>query len=78
MRHMSILWTFMRWKGNIVMTNTELLNAIDSQIATLALNTERVRGTSLDKFEIVACISKEIAYQECRNIVLSLMAANNE
>jgi len=56
-----------------IMTNTELLNAIYSRIATLQFNTELVRGQSYNREEITTCIIKEIAYQECRNIVLSVL-----
>lgn len=55
------------------MTTKETLNAIDSQIATLALNTEKVRKHDISAQSFSECISREIAYQECRNIILKVM-----
>lgn len=55
------------------MTTKETLNAIDTKIATLVLNTEKVRKFSYDRQEITDCMVKEIAYQECRNIILKVM-----
>lgn len=56
------------------MTTKETLNAIDTQIATLALNTEQHRKSgNVKSDELYMCYSKEIAYQECRNIILKVM-----
>jgi len=60
------------------MTNTELLNAIDSRIANLQMSTAKVSKMTQDTEEYLMCLSREIAYQECRNIVLSVLGEAEE
>ena len=58
---------------NQTMATKEALNAIDTEIANLQLATNKVRLSSTNTGEIEACYSREIAYQECRNIILKIM-----
>jgi len=55
------------------MTNKELANAIDSRIANMQLSTQKISKLTNDPEEILMCLSREIAYQECRNIILKVM-----
>lgn len=52
------------------MTTKETLNAIVAQIEELQKNTKSVRDTTPHKWEVEACVSKEVAYQECVMIIL--------
>ena len=55
------------------MITKEVINAIDTQIANLQMNTEKVRADSFDYLEKYDCLIKSIAYQECRNIILMVI-----
>ena len=49
---------------------TNQLSTIVSQIEELQKNTKAVRDTTPHKWEVEDCISKEVAYQECINVIL--------
>lgn len=52
----------------------ETLNAIDTEIANLQLNTEKFREQEcVNQHDVLMAYSREIAYQECRNIILKVL-----
>lgn len=54
-----------------IMTNQQLAYAIDKRIEQLQNNTHALRD--LFPKDLEAIISKEVAYMECRNIILKVM-----
>jgi len=55
------------------MTTKETLNAIDTEIASMQLSTSKISKLTNDPEEKLMALSREIAYQECRNIILKVM-----
>ena len=54
------------------MTTKEALNAVDTEIASIQLSTSKISKLTNDPEEKLMALSREIAYQECRNIILKV------
>ena len=58
---------------NQTMTTNQTLNAIDTEIANLQLSTIKISKLTNDPEEKLMASSREITYQECREIILKVM-----